>query len=359
MTEVTATDYAAIQREYEFNVYPKRDIVLVRGRGAKVWDEKGREYVDASGGYGVAIIGHCHPAVNAAIARQSERLHACPGSYYCDVRARLMAELAEITPGRLNRSFLCNSGTEANEAAIKVARFATGRVPIVCAARGFHGRTMGALSATFDPKHKDAFGPLVPGFTHVPFNSVEKLEEAVTAETAAVMLEVVQGEGGVHVADREFLHCAQTLCRQHGALLVVDEVQTGFGRTGRMFASMHYDLEPDIMTVAKGIAGGLPLGAAICTDEIEVPYGRHGSTFGGSPLCCAAATLDRVRAIRHVGHMIGIEVQERVPPVLAALLERGVIALPAGTTVLRLLPPLVLTDDELEFVATQVIDVLK
>ncbi|MBT8485619.1 MAG: aspartate aminotransferase family protein [Phycisphaerales bacterium] len=388
MSEATASDYAALQQQYEFDVYPKRDLVLVRGRGATVWDSTGRQYIDAAGGYGVTSVGHCHPAVQAALARQSERLLACPGTMYCDVRARLLEQLAQIAPGRLRRTYLCNSGTEAVEAAIKFARFTTGRVPIVCAMRSFHGRTMGSLSATHNPKYKEDFGPLVPGFVHVPYNNLAKLEAAITEDTAGVLLEVVQGEGGVNPGDPAFLLGAQRRCRDVGALFIVDEVQTGFGRTGRLFASMHDELDPDIMTLAKGIAGGLPLGATMCADGVEIPTGRHGSTFAGSPLSCAAALatigvileedlpaqaaakgdalvarlaaakLDRVRDIRHRGLMIGIQLKEKVTPILLALLERGVIALPAGSTVLRLLPPLVIGDEELNTVADAIIEEL-
>ncbi len=380
-----STDWAAIQSQFEFDVYPKRDAVLVRGRGAKVWDAAGREYLDAAAGYGVANVGHCNEAVVAAIARQTDRLLTCPGTFHCDVRARLLEKLSGIVPIPNARTYLCNSGTEAMEAAIKFARFSTERVGIVATHRGFHGRTLGALSATHDPRHRDDFGPLVPGFTHVPYDDPEALAAAVTNETAAIVLEVVQGEGGVHVASAAFLETAQRVCREHGALLVVDEVQTGFCRTGRMFASMHHDLEPDIMCLAKGIAGGLPLGAAVCGERVRPPAGRHGSTFAGSPLSCAAALaaigymeehdlaerartrgdmlvarlqehdLPAVRAIRHLGLMVGLELKVRVQPVLETLLEHGVIALPAGRTVLRLLPPLVITDEEIEILAGEVV----
>ena len=377
---------------YELDVYPKRGVVLVRGEGARVWDDTGREYIDCAAGVGVASVGHCNPSVVAAVARQAGRLITCPGTFDNDVRAKLCERLVGIAPPALKRVFLCNSGAEALEAALKLARLATGRTNFVCATRGFHGRTFGALSATHNPKYRDAFEPLLPGFTFVPFNDRRRLEAAVTDRTAGVILEIVQGEGGVHVGAAEFFADLDAWCAERGVLLIIDEVQTGFCRTGKMFASMHHNLRPDILCLAKAIAGGLPMGAVLCGDAIPALRGKHGSTFGGNPLCCAAAlasieymqaerldaqaaekgaylmnrlrgwlrdrSSDAVRDIRGLGLMIGLELRHRVQPVLKELLSHGIIALPAGSTVLRLLPPLVITPAELDAVADGVTKVL-
>jgi acetylornithine/LysW-gamma-L-lysine aminotransferase len=287
------------------------------------------------------------------------------------------------------RVFLCNSGTEAIEAAIKFARLSTGRTHILAAMRAFHGRTFGALSATWNKKYREPFEPLVPGFSHVPYNDLEKLEGAVSEQTAAVLLEVVQGEGGVYLGDEAYLCAAQALCRERGALLIIDEVQTGFGRTGRIFACKHYGLQPDLLCVAKSIAGGLPMGAVLLGERLgELPPGVHGSTFGGNPLACAAsiAALEAlveeqlperaaelgayllaelgkihsplVREVRGLGLMVGIEIKQKVAPYLQALMERGVLALPAGLTVIRLLPPLVITREQIDCVVQAIREVL-
>lgn len=378
-----------LARMYELDVYPKRDVVLVRGAGAKVWDDAGREYIDCAAGVGVASVGHCNPHVVAAVARQAGRLITCPGTFDNDSRARLCERLIQIAPPSLKRVFLCNSGTEAIEAALKLARFATGRTDFVCATRGFHGRTFGAMSATHNPSYRESFAPTVPGFSFVPFNDRQQLEAAVTDRTAGVILEIVQGEGGVRVGRPEFFAGLDTWCARHGVLLIVDEVQTGFCRTGKMFASMHHDLRPDILCLAKAIAGGLPMGAVLCSDAIPRLRGKHGSTFGGNPLCCAAALAaidfmqaerldaqaaergaylmrilrerisENARDIRGLGLMVGIELRHRVRPVLQELLSQGVIALPAGSTVLRLLPPLVITPGDLEHVANALARVLR
>ncbi|WP_420615380.1 aspartate aminotransferase family protein [Candidatus Palauibacter sp.] len=376
------------EREYALEVFPKRDIAVVRGEGACVWDDEGRRYIDCVGGIGVASIGHANPAVAEALTEQARVLVSCPGIFYNDVRARLLAELVSIAPAGLTRAFLCNSGAEAVEAAIKFARFATGRAGVVSAMRGFHGRTLGALSATHKKQYREPFEPLVPGFSFVPFNHVEKLRAAVGEDTAAVIIEPVQGEGGVRPASQDYLSAARRICGEAGAVLVFDEIQTGFCRTGRMFACDRYGVAPDVLCLAKAIAGGVPLGAVLAHERLQPPPGRHGTTFGGNPLACAAALaairfmrderLDeraealgsrfserfarrrsaRVRAVRQVGLMIGVELRERCRPYLEALAERGVLALPAGTTVIRLLPPLVITEAQIDEVAETLTEVL-
>lgn len=385
----TSADRSAAESPHELDIYPKRGIQIVRGKDAKVWDHEGREYLDAAGAYGVANIGHANEEVARAVAEQARKLVSCPGAFSSDVRSKLLQKLVGIAPKSLTRAFLCNSGTEALEAAIKFARYTTGRKELVCAMRGFHGRTLGALSATYEPKYKQDFAPLVPGFIHVPFNDCSRLEAAVSERTAGVILEIVQGEGGIYVGTGEYFDKARRVCRERGAMLIVDEVQTGFCRTGRMFASMHFDLEPDMMCVAKGIAGGLPMGATIVSDAVAAPTGLHGSTFGGNPLCCAAASaaidfmkrhrlderarergdllvsliepknLSRVREVRHLGLMIGVELREKVTPILKGLQQRGVLALPAGKTVLRLLPPLVISEGEIRYLADQIVGELR
>lgn len=382
------TDFKQLEQTYEFDVYPKRQIVLVRGKNAKVWDSEGREYIDCVAGHGVANIGHCNDRVIEALERQARQLMNCPGTFYNDARARLLEKLVSIAPKSLQRAFLCNSGAEAVEAAIKFARFTTKRKEFICAMRGFHGRTLGALSATFNPEYRKDFEPIVPGFQYVPFNNFEKLTEKVNAQTAGVILEIVQGEGGVHVGDKDYFLRVRKLCDERNLLLIVDEVQTGFCRTGKMFASNHFDLEPDILCVAKAIAGGLPMGAVLCSGKIEAPVGKHGSTFGGNPLVCATASaaidymmetrLDEqarekgdyfvaklkehsfanLREIRHLGLMIGVELKEKSTPYLVKLMEGGVLALPAGPTVLRFLPPLTIGYEELDYVLGKLAEVL-
>jgi len=373
-------------------VYPKRPLAIVRGEGARVWDDEGREYIDCVGGQGAANLGHAHPAIVAALSEQAARLISCPEIFYNDRRAELLARLTEVAPEGLDRAFLCNSGTEAVEAALKFARLATGRTGVVAAMRGFHGRTMGALSATWHRDYRTPFEPLVPGFSHIPYNDLGALEQAVTDDTAAVLLEPVQGEGGVHPAAPGYLASAAELCRERGALLILDEVQTGFGRTGRLFACEHDGVTPDLLAVAKSMAGGVPMGACLIGPRVgRLAPLSHGSTFGGNPLACAAglATLDMltrvdpltgetlpqraarlggwlvdairsldapsVREVRGRGLLVGVELRSKVTPVLQQLQALGVLALPAGMTVLRLLPPLVITEDEL----ARVVDALR
>jgi len=369
------------QREDQFSVgvYQKRDLVIVRGEGARVWDETGREYVDCVAGIGVANVGHCHPAVVAAIQAQAARLITCNELFYNDARALCLERLDRITPEGINRFFLCNSGTEAVEGAIKFARMATGRKHVVAAMRGYHGKTLGSLSATWERKYKEPFAPLVPDFSHVPYNNIAEFEKAIDDRTAAVILEPVQGEGGVRPATSEFLQAIRRICDQKGALLIIDEIQTGFGRTGRLFACEHFGVLPDIITMAKGIAGGVPMGAIGIDRRVgEIEKQSHTSTFGGNPLACAAAVAaidvltgedlprraaetgayfvrrlreiesPRIREIRGLGLMIGIEMKDKAGPVAQALMQEGVLALLAGTTVLRFLPPLVITREQVD-----------
>lgn len=381
-------DFKGLEKQYEFDVYPKRDLVLVRGRNAKVWDDQGKEYIDCVAGHGVANVGHCNEKVVAAIEKQARQLISCSGIFYNDARALILQKLVSIAPRSLKRAFLCNSGSESIEAAIKFARFTTKRKDFICAMRGFHGRTMGAMSATFNPEYRKDFEPIVQGFHYVPFNHFGKLKETVNDDTAGVIMEIVQGEGGVNIGNGEYFADVRKLCDERGILLIIDEVQTGFCRTGKMFACNHFDLEPDIMCLAKAIAGGLPMGAVLCSDKVQIPFGKHGSTFGGNPLACAAAIaaidymlenrLDEqakdkgdyfvgklkehefanVREVRNLGLMIGIELKEKSTPYISKLIEKGVLAMPAGATVLRLLPPLTIGKEELDFVVEKLVEVL-
>jgi acetylornithine/LysW-gamma-L-lysine aminotransferase len=387
---MTPDDVVRLEDRHDSGLYPKQPLVLVRGSGARVWDADGREYIDCIGGHGVANVGHANPAVARALSEQAQRLLVCPNGFYSEQRAQLLAELVRIAPPGLQRCYLCNSGTEAVEAALKFARVSTGRTKVIAAMRGFHGRTFGALSATWRKLYRQPFEPLLPGFEFVPYNRLERMEQAVDTETAAVILEVVQGEGGVIPGDGDYLRGVQALCQARGALFIVDEVQTGFGRTGRMFAGQHHALEPDLMCLAKAIAGGLPMGAVLMGPRVgELPLKSHGTTFGGNPLACAAALaaigfieserlperaaglgarlMDGLRAIpapavrqvRGLGLMVAVELKGRAAPYLAALAERGVLALTAGANVMRFLPPLVITSQDVDAVVAQVESVLE
>lgn len=376
-------NFKEIENTYEVDVYPRRDLVLVRGKGSKLYDESGMEYIDCAANIGVSNIGHGNEQVAKALQEQYLRLANCYSMFYNDVRAKLAKKLVEITPEKLNRVFFCNSGSESVETAIKFARSSTGKSEIICAMRGFHGKTMGSLSATWGQEYKEPFMPMLQGFVHVPYNNFEKMEIAINENTAAIMLEVVQGEGGVRIGDKEFFKGVRKLCDDKNNLLIIDEVQTGFGRTGKMFACEHF-VVPDILCLAKSIAGGVPMGAVVCNDKINVPKRSHTSTFGGNPLACAAALISievtekedlvsraaelgeyflkrlkaiespKIREIRGLGLMIGIETREKAGPYVQALMEKGIIALLAGKYVIRLLPPLVISKEEID----QVVDAL-
>jgi acetylornithine/LysW-gamma-L-lysine aminotransferase len=386
---MTVSEIIELEDLYGSALYPKRPLVVVRGKGARLWDADGRTYIDCVGGIGVANVGHANPVVTKAIAEQAQRLVVCPNGFYNDMRARLLAELVRIAPTGLQRAFLCNSGSEAVEAALKFARLNNGRETVVAAMRGFHGRTFGALSATWRKQYRRPFEPLVPGFEFVPYNRPDRIEQAIDDSTAAVIMEVVQGEGGVIPGDGEYLLGVQKLCQERGAWFIVDEVQTGFGRTGRMFASQHYGLEPDLMCLAKGLAGGLPMGAVLIGPRVgDLPKKSHGTTLGGNPLACAAALAtikviesenlpDRaaelgeqllsgltemespqVREVRGLGLMVAVELKGAAGPHLAALADNGVLALSAGANVMRFLPPLVISPEDVRTVVEQVAHVL-
>jgi acetylornithine/LysW-gamma-L-lysine aminotransferase len=376
-----------LEQTFELAVYARRDIVLVSGKGAQLFDDQGNTYIDCASNVGVSNIGHGHPSVAKAMYEQYLALGNCYSMFYNPIRARLAEKLAILAPGNLKRVFFCNSGAEANEAAIKFARASTGRQEIIAAMRGFHGKTMGALAATWGSEYQKPFTPMMPGIKHVPYNSFEKTEAAVGEHTAAILLEPVQGEGGVRVGDNEYFQKVSDLCDVRNILLIMDEVQTGFGRTGTMFACEQFVI-PDILCLAKSLAGGLPMGAVLCNERIDVPVKSHTSTFGGNPTACAAALasiqvieteglverartlgayfLDKlrqiesrkIREVRGLGLMIGIELKEKVGPYVQQLMDKGVITLLAGATVIRLLPPLVITREQIDTVVSALTEIL-
>lgn len=386
---MNAAEIFEIESKHTSGLYSKQPIIFVRGQGALIWDIDGVEYLDCASGHGVANLGHAHPKVAAALAEQSKKLITLFETFYNDQRAALMQKMGTLVPG-LERVFFCNSGTESVEAAIKFARISTGRPGIVAAMRAFHGRTMGSLSATYNKKYREGFEPLVPGYSHVPYNNIEALEKAITDETAAFILEVVQGEGGVYIADEAYVQAARRICNKHQTLLIVDEVQSGFGRTGYWFAVEASGITPDLLCCAKSLAGGVPMGAVLIGAAVKnlVP-GVHGSTFGGNPLSCAAAVAaltaiedenltqqaaekgaylmrklreiesPLVREVRGMGLMVGIELKQKVQPFLKALQEQNILALNAGLTVIRLLPPLVITYPQIDHLVEVLSVVLK
>lgn len=387
MNPLDTLNSKSLEDRYELPVYPRRDVVLVRGKGARLYDDHGREYIDCASNVGVSNIGHGNEEVARAIYDQYLTLGNCYGMFYNPVRARLAEKLISLSPPRLRRVFFCNSGAEAVEGALKFARSSTGKGEIIAAMRGFHGKTFGALAATWGEEYQKPFVPMMPGMKHVPFNNFQKLSEAISGETAAIILELVQGEGGVRIGDKAYFRQVRELCDQRGILLILDEVQTGFGRTGTLFACEQF-VEPDMLCVAKSLAGGVPMGAVLCSGEVNVPTKSHTSTFGGNPLACAAAlasleviereglverakTLgeyflaklrtiqsDRIREVRGLGLMLGIELKEKAGPCIQYLMERGVIVLLAGATVVRLLPPLVITQEEIDRVISALKEIL-
>ncbi|WP_311170457.1 aspartate aminotransferase family protein [Halobellus ordinarius] len=373
-------------------VFSEKPIEIESGEGAYLYGEDGTEYLDFGASYAVATLGHAHPAVTEAVQEQAARLTYVQASYPVSVRTDLYEKLAALGPGDIDNVWLCNSGTEANEAAMKFARSATGREKIVATKRGFHGRTLGALAMTWKDKYKKPFEPLAGGVEFVPYGDSEALAEAVDEETAALFLEPVQGEGGIHPASAEYLEHAREVTDEAGAALVFDEIQTGVGRTGDLWACDGVGVEPDILTAAKGIANGLPLGTTLVADWIAENPGDHGSTFSGGPVVAAAAnaTLDTVvdedvpanaahvgeylrseleaaveehdlpvREVRGVGLMIGIQVKRGANRVLKNLaLSEQVLALPAGRTVVRLLPPLIIDETHADQFVDSLVEVL-
>lgn len=371
--------------------YGRFPVALVRGRGCRVWDADGKEYLDFLSGVAVCALGHAHPEVTAAIREQAGQLVHVSNYFHIEPQVRLARLLVDHSFA--DRVFFCNSGAEANEGAIKLARkyakerIDPGRFEIISMAGSFHGRTLAALTATGQEKVKEGFDPLPPGFVHVPFDDAAALEAAVTEKTAAVLIEPIQGESGVRIPSDGWLAAARGICDRHGILLILDEIQTGIGRTGTLFAYEQCGIVPDIMTLAKGLGNGVPIGALLATEKIAQVFGpgAHGSTFGGNPLACAAAAatlsvilrggpgggtlldnalrmgarilagLNAIRAkhpdvtdVRGRGLMIGIELNRDAKPVVDEALSRGLIANAAAGNVVRLLPPLIVTEAEVD-----------
>ena len=357
-------------------VYSEKPIRIERGEGPYLYGEDGSEYLDFGASYACVPLGHSRPEVTAAVSEQLERLTYVQGSYPVAARDALVERLSEVSPGDAEYVWLCNSGTEANEAALKFARSATGKTEFVATMQGFHGRTMGSLSTTWKSKYKEPFEPLIEDVEFVPYGDADALDDAIDESTAGFIVEPIQGEGGINPGTTEYLRAAREITEQAGAALIADEVQTGLGRTGTMWATEHAGVVPDITTSAKGLANGLPIGATLCKEWIAEGAGPHGSTFSGGPVVCAAAdaTLsiieaedvpahaatigeylateldaalgDAVRDIRGTGLMTGIEVKRGSNRLLRDLaIEHGVLALPAGRTVLRLLPPLTIEEE--------------
>lgn len=375
------------------STYWKRPLVITHGKGASLWDAEGKKYLDCTSNYGVAITGHCHPRVVEAIRNQAGLLLSCHGTFYNEARSGLLERLSTIAPDGLKRAFLSNSGTEAIEFALKLARRSTGKTGIIAMMGAFHGKTMGALSATWNKKYRTPFMPLVPGFSHVPYGRLERVEAAIDDETAAIIAEPIQGESGVNVPPDDFLPGLRDICDDKGVLLILDEIQTGFGRTGDMFACQHSGIEPDILCLAKAIASGLPMGATMATEEVmsKLKMGDHSSTFGGGPVACAAAcaTLDVlkderlperaktngeymfskleglaekyriVRGARGRGLMLGLDLRFDVLNIIMGSLERGVLFLDAGRNVVRMLPPLIIDREEIDRAITVLDEVIE
>jgi LysW-gamma-L-lysine/LysW-L-ornithine aminotransferase len=388
-THRSTEELMGIDKALQIPLYAKRDIVLVRGEGPYLYDNEGKRYLDAMSNYGVAVLGHAHPRYTQALVEQAQRLTTTHQSFGNDARSLFLEKLMTIAPAGVQRAFLSNSGSEAIEAALKFARAATGREKLVAARRGYHGRTFGALSATADRKYRDPFLPLPIPAEHVPFNDPDALEAAIDDGTAAVVLEPLQGEGGIHPADAAFLQRAREVSEARGALLIADEVQSAI-RTGVPFVTVAAGVTPDIIATAKAVANGFPIGVTLVTEAVSetMPGSAHGSTFGGNPLASrvGAETLrileedglydnaremggriiagieamesPKVRAVRGSGMMIGIELRARATPTLRALQERGVLALMAGNLVIRLLPPMIYGEEQVDELLAALGDVL-
>jgi acetylornithine/N-succinyldiaminopimelate aminotransferase len=366
------------ERNSIVQTYTRQPLLLVRGSGARVWDSEGKEYLDFVAGIAVNSVGHCHPSVVEAIKRQAGQLIHTSNLYYTENQILLAEELKNLTG--MDKAFFCNSGAESLEAALKLARKATGRSKFIAATASFHGRTMGALSITHKPAYRDPFKPLYEA-DFVPYNDVEALKSTVTTDASALVLEPVQGEGGVNVPNPNYIKAARDICDDTGVLLVLDEVQTGFGRTGRWFAKDYSGVTPDIMTLAKAIAGGLPLGVMMASEKVSgiLQRGDHASTFGGGPVVCGAAlaVIDVIRReklversyklgeylrselrslnpieVRGLGLMVGVELEEDAPSIVTKAREMGVLLNNTSDHVLRMVPPLVVTESEIDRVVS-------
>ena len=363
---------------HAFNKFP---LTIVRGKGSLVWDSAGKEYIDFMTGIGVALVGHANDSVVKAINEQAARLITCHGSFYNDARAGFMERLVRVAPKGLGKALLTNSGTESVEAAIKLARRHTSKKRIIAMKGAFHGKTYGSLSATWNKKYRDPFGPLLEGFEFAEYGDAGSLEQLVDDDTAAVLAEPVQGEGGIVVPPADYFRQVREVCDKKGALLILDEIQTGLGRTGRMWASEHWGVVPDITTVSKGLGGGIPIGAAVATDEVmaSLKGGEHTSTFAGNPLSCAAgsAALDfitqndlpsqarrkgevmkaglqkiasehkLVKEVRGLGLMLAMQTRVDIHSQLLSAEQKGAIFAYSGRDTFRFLPALVIEESQI------------
>jgi acetylornithine/LysW-gamma-L-lysine aminotransferase len=360
-------------------VYAKRNVEIVKGQGCYIWDSNEKKYIDMGASYGVCNVGHCNPDVVAAVRSQAESLLYISSTYKNPIRRELLERIISISPSGMARVFLCNSGTESVEAAIKFALFHTKRKHIVSAMRSYHGRTLGSLSATWNKKYREPFSHQLMRTRFVKYDDIENLKETVDKDTAAVLLEPIQGEGGVIVPNENYFKAVRDVCTDSGTLLIVDEVQTGLGRTGSMFCVHQYNIEPDVMCIGKSLGGGLPIAATVLHEHLgAMQKGIHGSTFGGNPIACAAANAtinyikkenlpgyakemgnyfksrlndlpsQTIREVRGLGLMLAIELKTKNTPYLNKLLENGIAPLPGGTTVIRFLPPLVVEREDID-----------
>ncbi len=384
-------DIAEKERRFLAQTYGRQPIALVKGKGAVVWDSDGKEYIDCFSGLAVLNVGHSHPKVVKAIEGQVREIMHTSNLYSIIPQVELAELLYDVSGGY--KSFFCNSGAEANEAAIKLVRKYTGKSRIIAAENSFHGRTLATLSATGQEKYKKDFQPMCREFTHVPFGDIGALKSAIDDKTAAVMLEPIQGEGGIVMPPEGYLKSVRALCDEKGVLMILDEVQTGFGRTGAMFAWQFFGVEPDIFTVAKAMGGGFPLGAMLARPEIMDAFepGDHASTFGGNHLACAAGRAavsaiveeglveraeelgehlklrleelkgqhDVIKDVRGAGLMVGIELEIECKDIVDEVRERGVLINCAHDTVLRFLPPLVIEKEQLNRAVDVLDEVLK
>lgn len=374
------------ENRFTAQVYAKRPIVISKGQGATLWDIEGKEFIDCTGSYGQCVIGYGHPKIVKAIEEQAGKLSSCHGYAFNEVRAKLAEKIVKISPKGLDKVFLSNSGAEAVECALKTARKHTGKKETIAMVGAYHGKTMGALSATWNNKYREPFQPLLPGFKHVPYGNTARVKEAITDKTNSLIVEPIQGENGVRIPPMDYLKELREICDEKGILLIFDEIQTGFGRTGKIFACEHWKIAPDIMCLAKGVAGGLPIGVTIAKDEImsSLGMGEHTSTYGGNPITAAAATaaidvlLDEdlstraselgkrflselkdieqgfkiVREARGLGLMLALEFRFGVRDIIMEAMNRGVLVLDAGRTIIRFLPPLVIKKEQLDQAAT-------
>ena len=379
------TDWQELEHKYLMNTYKRLPVTVVRGEGARVWDDRGKEYLDFIGGVAVNILGHSHPEIVAAVSEQARNLIHTSNLVYSVPQIRL-AELL-IENSCFDKVFLCNSGAEANEGAVKLARkygklHLKGAYEVITAMNSFHGRTLAMVAATGQPKFQQPYTPLPEGFVNVEYNSIEAIKRATSSKTCAVMLEAIQGETGVNIPEDDYLEEVRSWCDEKGILLILDEIQTGMGRTGTLFAYQQYGIEPDIMTLAKGLAGGVPIGAFLATEEASVfALGDHGSTFGGNPLACAAgyATLkyvlendvvenccrvgdylmssleglnskfDFIVEVRGRGLLLALEFSSDIAEVVVkACLDEGLLLNAVKPSAVRFIPPLIIGESEVD-----------